>query len=511
MSSPSTPIETVYPSPHNPRKHFDQAKLAELADSIKAIGILEPIVVRENDKGFEIVAGERRYRAAKLAELTEVPIRVMEISDEQLLELMLIENLQRDDLTPMEEGKAYRDLIDSKPTKHSAESIAGKIGKSAKYVWDRMKLLDLVPIARKLLEEGRIQLGHAILIARLKPEDQKRVIGDAKELNEDPWRRNQGLWETDHSTTLFTSDEEEAAQKKDPWWGFKACSIRELEAWIARNVRFDPEHAATAAPLLFEETAAAVKEAEQREGRGKKVVSITHEYRVPDGARDPDERTYGTNGWKRADGKEGSKTCEHSALGVVVAGPGYGEAFEVCVNKDKCRVHWKHEVDAKARRAKEAQKQTASGAATSAAGGGEKQEEKWKAEQRRYEEEQRKAQEAHKLWEKAQPAILASVAAAIEKAPIKQVIATLLDQHRDEGDLNRARKLLKPGTSAEDVVRLLVLAKLVDESDYFNAPKNFPKAAGPYGGGIPEILKRLQTSAVKEKPAKKPAKKKGKA
>jgi len=344
------PIEWVEPSKTNPRQHFDDVYLAELANSISDKGVVQPILVRPlpivGRRGgkplgeeFEIVASECRYRASKLAGKTHIPAVIRLYTDEQVLELQLIENIHRKDLTALEQAAGYRALIKSNPDKHSAASIATRIGMSEAWVWDRLKLNDLIPEAKKILERDQMTVGHAILIARLKPEDQKRVIEFDDERSTQ--FRNQGLWRHDSG---FEFDEDDPANKgkRIPtlYERLKPCSVRELEAWIRDHIRFDVAHAAKAQPLEFENVVTRVTEAEAKPGKGKKVISITHEYRVADDARDESERTYGSESWERADGKEKSKTCEYSVLGVVVAGRGQGDTLEVCVNRDKCLVHF---------------------------------------------------------------------------------------------------------------------------------------------------------------------------
>lgn len=338
-------IEKIFPSKTNPRTHFAEAYLDELAGSIRDKGLIQPIVVRPRTvkhgaratDELEIVAGECRWRASKKAGLAFIPAIVREYSDEQVLEAQLIENLHRTDLTPLEQAVGYRRLIDGNPTKHSAATIATRIGMSEAWVWDRLKLNDLVSEAKSLLETERITTGHAILIARQKPEDQTRIIKVDKDVNRYGSGSRDGLWRVDFG---FDYDEQDKAKKADKYAGLKPCSVRELEAYIHDHIRFDVEHAAKAQPFEFDQLPARVSEAEAKPGRGKKVVAITHSYRVADDARDESDRTYGSESWERADGQEKSKTCEHAVLGVVAAGDGYGQAFEVCVARDTCRVHW---------------------------------------------------------------------------------------------------------------------------------------------------------------------------
>ena len=143
-----------------PRKHFDEAALAELADSIREHGIIQPLTVRKLASGYyQIIAGERRWRAARLAGLQEVPVIVMEADDRKAAELAMIENLQREDLNPMEEAAGFRSLIE---TYHmTQEEAAQRVGKSRSAVTNALRLLNLTPSVAKLVEEDRLSAGHA--------------------------------------------------------------------------------------------------------------------------------------------------------------------------------------------------------------------------------------------------------------------------------------------------------------------------------------------------------------
>lgn len=382
------PLRLLQESPHNPRTHFDQAKLIELGESIQAKGIIEPLVVREFDTagdalsaigGYEIVAGARRFRAAKLAGLETVPCIVRDYSDDDALEIFVIENLQRDDLSPLEQARGFKQLLTANADRFSVATIASKVGMSPAWVWDRLKLLDLVPEAQTLLETGRITVGHAIVLARLKAADQERAI--------DPDTRG-GLWEQAGETL----DLEEASYDADPYQDVKPRSIRELEAWVANHVRFDVQHMAQAVPLDFEEVAQRVEQAQQEPGRGKKVISITYNHFTPPEARDDADRTYGPQSWRRADGAEGSSVCDHAVLGLVVVGPKQGRAFEVCIAHDRCEVHFAEEVKAK----QKAAKARAKGDTKTATKVEKRQEQSW-------EQQERKRKERAAIWEPMKP------------------------------------------------------------------------------------------------------------
>ena len=153
------PLKKIKPNKDQPRKHFDEAELAELSDSIKQNGILQPLLVREKGDHYEIVAGERRFQAAKLAQLEEVPVVIKAISDEEVFKLALIENLQRSDLSPIEEAQGYKQLI--KQENLTQDDLAKVLSKSRSAITNTLRLLDLPTEVQTLMAEGRISAGHA--------------------------------------------------------------------------------------------------------------------------------------------------------------------------------------------------------------------------------------------------------------------------------------------------------------------------------------------------------------
>ena len=162
------PISQVESYSAQPRKLFDEDALAELADSIREHGVIQPLTVRKLSSGYyQIIAGERRWRAARMAGLTEVPAVVIEADDQKAAELALVENLQREDLNPMEEAAGYQSLIQ---TYHmTQEEAAKRVGKSRSAVANAMRLLGLQPGVRKLVEEGTLSAGHARALLPLSP------------------------------------------------------------------------------------------------------------------------------------------------------------------------------------------------------------------------------------------------------------------------------------------------------------------------------------------------------
>ncbi len=167
------PIGKLFPSPTNPRKKFDQAQLSELAESIKSHGIIQPLVVRFTVNGLEIVAGERRFRAAQMAKVAEVPVINRILTDKQVIEIQVIENAQRADVHPLEESEAFGRMIQ---IGYDAEGIAAKIGKPRAYVLQRLSLSKLSPTSREWFEEGYLLIGHALILARFDADEQDTIL-----------------------------------------------------------------------------------------------------------------------------------------------------------------------------------------------------------------------------------------------------------------------------------------------------------------------------------------------
>lgn len=170
-SSLALPLREIEPNRAQPRKQFDEGALAELADSITQHGVLQPLLVRPlMSGGYQIVAGERRWRAARMAGLTEVPVVVREMTDQQVMQLALIENLQREDLTALEEAEGYQTLMENYDL--TQEEIAKIVGKSRPAVANALRLLHLPPSVRELVAQGKLSAGHARTLLPLEsPQD----------------------------------------------------------------------------------------------------------------------------------------------------------------------------------------------------------------------------------------------------------------------------------------------------------------------------------------------------
>jgi len=163
------PLHKVEPNPHQPRREFDPEELQSLADSIAVHGVLQPLTVREMENGYyQIIAGERRWRAARMVQLREVPAIIIEADDKKVMELALIENLQRQDLNPVEEAQGYQTLMEEHGL--TQEEAAGRVGKSRPAVANMLRLLALCPDVLEMVRTGKLSAGHARAVVALKTE-----------------------------------------------------------------------------------------------------------------------------------------------------------------------------------------------------------------------------------------------------------------------------------------------------------------------------------------------------
>lgn len=168
------PLHAIKTNPYQPRREFDPVKLAELSDSIREHGVLQPILVRRTENGYELVAGERRLRAAELAGLSKIPAVVGEFTDVAMMEIALVENLQREDLNPMEEAEAYQRLMAEFHL--TQEEIAQKVGKSRSAIANALRLLNLPDGIKADLSAGRTTVGHARAILGLRDEEDREQV-----------------------------------------------------------------------------------------------------------------------------------------------------------------------------------------------------------------------------------------------------------------------------------------------------------------------------------------------
>jgi len=165
-------LDSIVPGSMQPRTHFDEASLQSLAESIRSHGIVQPLLVRRRGDGYELIAGERRWRAAKLAGLAKVPVVVKEVPDDSLLEIALIENIQREDLNPIEEAQAYKKLIETVGL--TQEALASRVGRDRSYITNYLRLLRLPDDLQQLVIDGRLSTGHARTLLALAHVDLQR-------------------------------------------------------------------------------------------------------------------------------------------------------------------------------------------------------------------------------------------------------------------------------------------------------------------------------------------------
>jgi len=437
----------------NPRQNFDPDAMDELASSIGLHGVLSPILLRatkDAKKKYALVAGERRFRAAKLAGLEEIPAVVGKFSDSEVVEIQLVENLIRADLHPLEEAEGYARLKNKMGFK--IEKISERIGRSVQYVYDRLKLLGLTPSVKKMFLKGTITARHAILLSRLSLKDQARVVDKV----------TGGLFQ--NQNLMFRPEEDGVGES------FKTVTSLELQDWIDENVKFDPE---TTDPMLFPKTADRLEVAEREK---EKIVPITYDHFIQRNARDG-KKVIGPRSWKRADGKRKSRPCKMSRIGVIVVGPGRGDTLTVCIQKKKCRTHWNKEQKDSRARAKAREKGTATTIAQS-----------MRKDEERMERQRVRDDAARERWSKLAPKIREEVAERLKETNVQAggYLGNILI-----GELHRWGQ--KPvgiprGETAEDLVRYLSFLVISNEIEQYNAHREFRKRAKDLGVDLKKIL-----------------------
>ena len=228
----SLPISQVETCSSQPRKRFDDESLQELADSISQHGIIQPLTVRKLSSGYyQIIAGERRWRAARLAGLQEVPVIVIEADDRKAAELAMIENLQREDLNPMEEAAGFQSLIESYHM--TQEEAAQRVGKSRSAVTNALRLLGLTPSVRKLVEEGNRSAGHARALVPLSPSLQESAANAIVS-------GGLSVRQTEALVRRLSAEKKEAQAKDPDEVDYLAEAQNELKARLCRGVKIVP-------------------------------------------------------------------------------------------------------------------------------------------------------------------------------------------------------------------------------------------------------------------------------
>jgi len=222
------PVKHLQPGKYQPRRDMDETKLAELADSIKAQGVIQPILVRQlGPDSFEIVAGERRWRASQLAGLDEVPVVVRELEDRTVIAMALIENIQREDLNPLEEAEALQRLISEFTLTHAEAAEA--VGRSRAAVSNLLRLLELPVAIRLLLETRRLEMGHARALLTLAPELASKL---AQEAADQGW----SVREVEHRAQQFAAGKVPASLRRKPGAAAPQADIASLETELSESL-----------------------------------------------------------------------------------------------------------------------------------------------------------------------------------------------------------------------------------------------------------------------------------
>lgn len=335
-------IDQIEESQSNPRRRFSDKKMQELEESIRKHGVLTPLLVRPIDSHYEILAGARRFRAAKACDLAELPVRIKQMGDAEALEIQILENIQREDIHPLEEAFGYKNLLNR--LAYDIPAIAAKVAKSEAYIYQRLKLLDLIEPAQRKFLEDEITAGHAILIARLQPKDQKAALENCFE--------------------RYGMEGNKPA----------LIGVRQLALWIDQNIHLDLHSApfskadpdltsagpcVTCAkrtgfvPQLFPDVAKKdtctdpacfksklqvhIKNKEKEsEAEGEKLLRISCEY-PQYGIKRKSSDSIKSDKWRQVLKKN---RCEHATKAIVVeGGRDIGQILEVCADP-ACKTHF---------------------------------------------------------------------------------------------------------------------------------------------------------------------------
>ena len=468
------PVKHIVPDPNNPRGTMDEIASGEsfdwLVHSIETAGVLVPLVVYPEGAKYRLVAGHRRLAAAKKLQLATVPVLVRE--KENAATIQIVENLQRENLHPYDEAVAIAQLHTEK--KMSYAEIGRALGRSEAWVWDRLRLMFLIQPLRDDFRADRFTLSHAIILARLQDAEQKFI-------------RENVLYVED--TVLSMDQAAEMANKK---WvpPTRPISVNALKDAIEKKVRFAIDD--MVAPQLFPETTKAVAEAQAEK---KKVIEITHDYMLDANAR-RDTRTFTSKSWRMADTRKGAKACEHSVLGVVVAGADQGSAYQVCIRRDKCKVHWGAEIKEKAKIAAVLEK----GGATKASA---QREAQAKVEAER-DAARRKQEEFKERYLKARPEIRKRIIARFTEGFSGAMLFRIMDTRSVVGTITEINDM--PDV-AHQIALVEVLNKALDEwSGPFHGPSYLKRFLGVK---IDDLLRDPKETTKPKAKAKKKGGKKG--
>lgn len=325
-------LDLLIESRKNPRREFDAAGMADLVESIKRYGVLTPLIVRPvgNDGRYEIMAGARRFRASREAGLATVPCRVVEVENDTALEVVVVENLQRRDIHPLEEAEGFREILEL-----SGGDVAGlcaKVGKKPSYVSKRLALLRLLEKGRRLYLQGKIGYEHAMQIARLQPEDQKKAIEYVSERDVTPaglrrWIEDQVL--LDLSKVPFSKDDPNLAPKAG------TCKDCPKRTGTAKDLFDDIKEGdrCTDPSCFWGKMRAHIGQVQKAlEGRGHKVYGLLASFRngaAPKGVLSYDQ-------WFEV---RDQSSCDRLAKGIFVESARVGKVIDICTNPRNCKIH----------------------------------------------------------------------------------------------------------------------------------------------------------------------------
>jgi len=351
------PIKDLRTSPTNPRRRIDERSIETLAESIKAQGILEPLIIRKNEKKYEIVCGERRYRAASVAKLIELPCLVRELSDEQVLDIQIHENLHREDVHPMDEAYGYQFLKEKLGC--DVKELALRVGKSEGYVLNRLKLNCLIKEAQKDIDDGHLPLVYALEIAKYSPVMQKYIYDEVY--------RTRGEYKgNDYVHTPIKGE-------MIPWKSFTEWINTNIHRILseapfsskATNLREDglacvncPERTG-AIVSLFEPNRIGKKDACLNPAcyvkKAETHVEVRRRELAELGKIEPSQVPI-VRSWSYTDGKNylgsesakvvgdirggSKKKCRNLISGIDIEQDNFGHTVQVCLKETKCKIHW---------------------------------------------------------------------------------------------------------------------------------------------------------------------------
>lgn len=459
----SIPLRQLHPSPLNPRKTFDDAQLAELTASVATQGIIEPLVVRplvqrDIDIHFEIIAGERRYRAALAAGLPEAPCLVREMSDAAVIEQALTENRQRADVHPLEEAMAIAQLQQLDPM-YTVEAVARRLGMSQAWVYGRLKLLALAPAVREAYRHHAITAAHADVLARVPASLQEvalaqcfsQMLYGAALDSADPNDEMSDLpWAIQLAITAAT---DEGQHQLWPLLASALVSVGELKQWVAANTTVDV--ADQAVQEAFPEVAEALEDAE---ADAAKVLQLSDQFLPPVAAQALGVLPSGK--WRAIDVLNEADRCEHQEDAIVVHPADRPPRRVTICRKPSCPVH------------------RPSAPETS----GPKPTRKDTAEERRQREEleeQRRKREAEaKAWEADRPEYQRALGAAVKKLSLTaDLVKKLVPSYRIK-EIETEFGVRLTGVTARDVLLLAATEAVIDNWYTQEGIEALGKAAG---------------------------------